>query len=173
LYYRDPSFIGKRTVRGKKVFWSRGNGWAFAGIARILEYLPEKDPARRKYLAIYRRMASELVKRQSADGFWRANLDDAEEFPNPETSGTAFFCFGFAWGINHKILDRRQFLPATQEAYAALASAVSPEGKVQWGQLVDSRPNPTARDSTHEYVTGAFLLAAGEVYKLTSGANPQ
>ena len=52
-------------------------------------------------------------------------------------------------------------------AAAALAAAVSPEGKVQWGQQVDAKPNPAARESTHEYVTGTFLLASGEVYKLS------
>jgi rhamnogalacturonyl hydrolase YesR len=173
LYYRDPSFIGKSTTHSKKIFWSRGNGWAFAGIARILEYLPQNDPDRPKYLAIYERMASELIKRQSSDGFWRANLDDSADIPNPESSGTAFFCFGLAWGINHHILDRGEFLPATEKAYAALANAVSPEGKVLWGQLVDSKPNPALRESTHEYVTGAFMLAASEVYKLSPDANRQ
>src|ERR1035438_9319784 len=88
-----------------------------------------------------------------------------------ESSGTAFFCFGLAWGINRHILDRREFLPATEKAYAALADAVGPEGKVQWGQLVDSKPNPAQRESTHEYVTGAFLLAASEVYKLSPNEN--
>ena len=166
LYYRDPTFIGKRTTRGKKVFWSRGNGWAFAGIARMLEYLPKDDPDRAKYLEIYRRMAAELIARQPADGFWRANLDDPDDLPNPETSGTGFFCFGMAWGINHHILDRKQYLPATIKAYNALVSAISPEGKVQWGQLVDSQPHAVAQANTHEYVTGTFLLASGEVYKL-------
>jgi len=167
LYYRDPTYIGKHTAHGKKIFWSRGNGWVFAGIARILEYLPKNDPDRPKYLAIYRRMAAELIQRQSPDGFWRANLDDPEDVPNPESSGTAFFTFGLAWGINHHILDRNTYLPATKKAYAALAAAISPEGKVQWGQQVDARPNAASRESTHEYVTGAFLLASGEVYKMS------
>ena len=167
LYYRDPTYIGRRTAHGRKIFWSRGNGWAFAGIARLLEYLPRNDPERSKLLELYRRMASELIKRQGSDGFWRANLDDPEDVPNPESSGTGFFCFGLAWGINNHILDRKTYLPATMKAYAALAGAVSPEGKVQWGQQVDARPNPTARESTHEYVTGTFLLASGEVYKLS------
>jgi unsaturated rhamnogalacturonyl hydrolase len=166
LYYRDPTYIGKLTAHGHKVLWSRGNGWAFAGIARLLEYLPKNDPQRQKLLAIYQRMAAELFKRQSPDGFWRANLDDPEDVPNPESSGTAFFCFGLAWGINHHILDRQTYLPATRSAYAALANAIGPDGRVQWGQQVDARPNPAQRSSTHEYVTGAFLLASGEVYKL-------
>jgi rhamnogalacturonyl hydrolase YesR len=167
LYYRDPTDIDKRTARGRKIFWSRGNGWAFAGIARILEYLPQNDPERRKLVSLYKRMAAELIKRQSPDGFWRANLDDPDDVPNPESSGTGFFCFGLAWGINHHMLSQKTYLPAVKSAYAALAGAVGPNGKVGWGQQVDARPNPVNQQSTHEYVTGAFMLASGEVYKLS------
>ena len=167
LFYRDATYIGKRTERGKKILWSRGNGWAFAGLARLLEYLPKNDPQRGKYLALYRRMAESLAPRQSSDGFWRANLDDADEIPTPESSGTAFFCFGYAWGIRHHLLDRKKYLPVVEKAYAALAGAVSPEGMVQWGQQVDAQPHPAAQASSHEYVTGAFLLASGEVYQLS------
>ncbi|HEX4031864.1 MAG TPA: glycoside hydrolase family 88 protein [Terracidiphilus sp.] len=167
LFYRDSTYIGKRTARGKKVLWSRGNGWAFAGLARLLEYLPKNDPDRARYLALYRRMAASIAERQSPDGFWRANLDDSEDIPNPESSGTAFFCFGYAWGIRHHLLDRRKYLPVAEKAYAALAGAVSPEGMVQWGQQVDAQPHATPRSSSHEYVTGAFLLASGEMYRLS------
>jgi len=167
LYYRDPTYIDKRTARGRKIFWSRGNGWAFAGIVRILEYLPRNDPERKQLVSIYKRMAAELIKRQSPDGFWRANLDDPDDVPNPESSGTGFFCFGLAWGINHNMLSEKTYLPAVKSAYAALAGAVGPDGRVEWGQQVDARPNPVNQQSTHEYVTGAFLLASGEVYKLS------
>jgi rhamnogalacturonyl hydrolase YesR len=167
LFYRDPTYIGKRTANGKKILWSRGNGWAFAGIARVLEYLPRNDPQRKKMLEMYKRMAAELIKRQSPDGFWRANLDDPDDVPNPESSGTGFFCFGLAWGIHHHILDEKVYLPAIKRAYAALAGAVGPDGRVGWGQQVDAKPNPAGQQSTHEYVTGTFLLASGEVYKLS------
>lgn len=166
LYYRDPRFIGQRTANGKKIFWSRGNGWVFAGIARVLEYLPKNDPSRQHYLAIFRRQAAELVKRQGADGLWRVNLDDPDQFPNPETSGSGFFCFGLAWGINHGALSRKEYLPAVEKAWAGLTQSLSPEGKVLWGQQVDGEPHLVARESTHEYVTGTFLLAGSEVYKL-------
>lgn len=166
LYYRDTSFIGQKTPNGKKIFWSRGNGWVFAGIPRILDYLPQHDPSRERYLRIFRRMAAELVKRQGADGLWRVNLDDPDQLPNPETSGTGFFCFGLAWGINHGVLSRQEYLPATEKAWAGLTRSLSPEGKVMWGQLVDFEPNAVTRDNTHEYVTGAFMLAGSEIYKL-------
>jgi rhamnogalacturonyl hydrolase YesR len=159
-------YPGKRTKNGKKIFWSRGNGWVFAGIARILEYLPKSEPKREQYVQVFRRMAAELMKRQGADGLWRPNLDDPDDVAVPETSGTGFFCYGLGWGINNRILDRREYLPAVKRAWAGLTQNVSPEGKVLWGQQVGAWPNPVNRDSTHEYVTGAFLLAGSEVYKL-------
>jgi len=166
LYYRDPRFIGQRTANGKKIFWSRGNGWAFAGIARVLEYLPKNHPSRQHYLEIFRRQAAELIKRQGADGLWRVNLEDPDPFPNPETSGTGFFCFGLAWGINHGVLNRKEYLPAVEKAWAGLTQSLSPEGKVLWGQQVDGEPHFVARESTHEYVTGTFLLSGSEIYNL-------
>ena len=166
LYYRDPRFIGQRTANGKKIFWSRGNGWAFAGIARVLEYLPKNHPSRQHYLEIFRQQAAELIKRQGADGLWRVNLEDPNQFPNPETSGTGFFCFGLAWGINHGVLNRKEYLPAVEKAWAGLTQSLSPEGKVLWGQQVDGEPHLVARESTHEYVTGTFLLSGSEIYNL-------
>jgi rhamnogalacturonyl hydrolase YesR len=169
LYYRDGRFIGQKTANGKKVLWSRGNGWIFGGIARILEYLPEDHPSKPEYVQIFRRMASELVKRQGADGLWRPNLDDPDAVPTPETSGTGFFCYGLAWGINHGILESSVYRPTVIQAWVGLNRNVNPDGKVLRGQPVDFEPNAVKQDSTHEYVTGTFLLAGSQVYKLLAG----
>ncbi|PYV01556.1 MAG: hypothetical protein DMG26_13300 [Acidobacteria bacterium] len=134
--------MGQRTVNGKKILWSRGNGWAFAGIARVLEYLPKNNHSRQGYVDIFVRQAGELIKRQGADGLWRANLDDPNEFPDPESSGTGFFCFGLAWGINQGFLNRQ-----VKKAWRGLTQNVSPGGKVLWGQLVDDQPHATAHTS--------------------------
>jgi len=184
LYYRDnrystrdnsqpvqslqgyERYTNRRTANGKKVFWSRGNGWAFAGIARVLEFLPKEDPQRPKYLSIFKKMAVELATRQASDGLWRPNLDDPDDIPLPETSGSGFFCFGLAWGINEGVLDRSEYLPTVRRAWAALTRNVSPEGKVLWGQQEDGQPNLLKQESTHEYVTGTFLLAGSEVFRL-------
>jgi unsaturated rhamnogalacturonyl hydrolase len=166
LYYRDPNFIGRKTKNGKKILWSRGNGWAFAGIPRVLDYLPDQDPDRERYLAIFRRMAPALLTRQGADGLWRMNLDDPNQDPSPETSGTGFFCFGLAWGINHGVLSRREYLPAVERAWAGLLRSLSPEGRILWGQQEDAEPNAIERDRTPEFVAGTFMLAGSEVYTL-------
>jgi unsaturated rhamnogalacturonyl hydrolase len=167
LYYRDVRFIGQKTANGKKILWSRGNGWAFAGIARILEYLPEDDSSRPEYVRLFRSIASELVKRQGKNGLWNPNLDDPEDVPTPESSGTGFFCFGLAWGIRHHILESSLYLPSVLKAWGGLCQNVSPDGKVRGGQQVDDRPHALKEEIALEYVAGTFLLAGSQIYKLT------
>ncbi len=166
LFYRDKRFIGKTNANGKKVFWSRGNGWVLGSLPRILSYLPANDPSRPKYEALFKQMATAIAKQQQPDGLWRPNLGDSEEFFMPETSGSGFFCYGIAWGIRNGVLDRAEFLPVVRKAWAGLVSYVSPEGRVQWGQLVGDRPAPVQQSNSHEYVTGTFLLAGSEVLRL-------
>ena len=166
LFYRDKRFIGAGSLNGGKVFWSRGNGWAFASLPRILAYLPEDDPLRERYVALLRQMAASLAPRQQPDGLWRSNLDDTAEFPRPETSGTGFFCYGFAWGIRNGVLESSLYLPVVKNAWAGLVRSVSSDGKVLWGERIGDRPARVEHEDSHEYVTGAFLLAASEVYLL-------
>jgi len=164
----DPDWKGNYqvTVNGKKVIWSRGNGWAFAGIARILKYLPEDHPSYRRYELVFRNMAQSLKNRQSGEGFWYPNLADPDDVPVKETSGTCFFIYGFAFGINSGILSKEEYIQVVEKAWGSVYNAVSEEGKIQWGQRVGDRPVMIKMEDSHEYVTGTFLLAASEVYKL-------
>jgi rhamnogalacturonyl hydrolase YesR len=166
LFYRDKRFIGQQTKNGKKVFWSRGNGWVLGGIVRVLEYLPEDDPQRPRYVELLKTMAVAIAKRQGADGLWRPNLADPDDVPLPESSGTGFFCYGIAWGINRGLLDRTTYEPVVRKAWAGLVKSVSADGRVQWGQPVGDRPVNLQQSQTHEYVTGTFLLAGSEMLKL-------
>jgi hypothetical protein len=90
-------------------------------------------------------------------------LDDAVSLLQPESSGTGFFCHGLAWGVDRGILAGQNHREPVARAMLGLANSVSPEGRVLWGQKVDSRTNPAARESAHEYVTETVLLAASEV----------
>ena len=170
LFYRDKRFIGKTTQNGRKIHWSRGNGWVISGIARILEHLPEDDPARPRYVELFQSMAAAIARAQGSDGLWRPNLSDPDDVPLPETSGTGFFCYAIAWGINHGLLDRGIYLPVANRAWSALANAVSPDGKVRWGQPVGDSPAALKSEQTHEYVTGAFMMAGSEMLQLVRAA---
>ncbi|QBG47595.1 hypothetical protein EGM51_09375 [Verrucomicrobia bacterium S94] len=166
LYYRDPHYIGKKSAYGEKVLWARGNGWVFAGLARLLKYLPKEDPYYGRYVELYKKMAASLAERQGDDGFWRANLADDWHYRMPESSSTAFFTAGFAWGVRVGILDAATYLPVVIRGWDALNSAVHPDGFMGWIQPVDAAPRPSHPKSTQEYGVGLFLYAGAQVYQL-------
>lgn len=167
LFYRDNEARSiEKSKYGKKVLWSRGNGWAIASLPRILNNLPKSDPHYSQYAGLLKEMAASLIKRQGSDGLWRSNLADADEYPMPESSGTAFFIYAMAWGINNGVLDREVYNPVVHKGWKGLCKVVDDHGKVCWGQLVARGPGKVAEEDSDEYVTGAFLLAGSEMLKL-------
>jgi rhamnogalacturonyl hydrolase YesR len=169
LYYRDDRYIGQREANGRKIFWSRGNGWVFAGLARVLQVLPPDFPDRGKYVQQYREMADAIAAAQQSDGLWRASLLDPESYPLKETSGSGFYCFGLAWGINRGLLDPAKFTPAALKAWEGLVSCVGPDGKLKHVQPVGADPKAFDPEHSDVYGVGAFLLAGSEVYRMALG----
>jgi len=168
LYYRDSRFFGQREPNGKKVFWSRGNAWVLAGLARVLQYLPGDYPALPRFRALFQEMAHRIVGLQGDDGYWRTSLLDPGSWPAPEASGTGFFTYALAWGLNEGLLDRVTFEPAVRRGWEALVHAVQPTGMLGYVQRPGDRPGDTGPDHTETYGVGAFLLAASEVHRLAA-----
>jgi unsaturated rhamnogalacturonyl hydrolase len=167
LFFRDSRFFDRRDDAGRKLFWSRGNGWVMAGLVRIIETLDPKDPARAGYVALFREMATRLLSLQRSNGYWAPSLlADGADVP-PETSGTGFFVYAFARGISLGVLDRRTYEPAVLKGWAALGRAVQPDGMIGWVQQVSDRPDMVARADTQFYGAGAFVLAGTAVYDLS------
>ena len=169
LYWRDSSFFGRRAANGKKVFWSRGNGWVMAGLVRVLSKMPEDYPDRPRYVELFTKMAARIVKLQTPDGTWHPSLLDPDDPAVKETSGTGFFCYALAWGVNQGILDRETYTPVVRSAWDALAASVHPDGKLGFVQVPAAAPGATSFDSSMPYGVGAFLLAGTEVAKLAGG----
>ena len=165
LYFRDSRFFDLRDTAGRKIFWSRGNGWAFAGIARMLMALPAKDPARKPLEDLFRDMAGRLKGLQKPDGYWPSALLETGPTP-PETSGTALITYGFAWGVGHGILKRADYEPSIRLGWTALESAIQPDGRLGWVQRAGDRPAGSAASDTQQYGVGLFLLAATAVADL-------
>ena len=163
LFFRDSRYFDKKTINGKKVFWSRGNGWVFAGLARFIEALPANHPERDYFVETFQKMAAALVDRQRPDGYWPTSLDDNALFPNPETSGTGFFGFGLAWGVNNGVLSDPKYSMATLKAWTAMTAAVDETGRLGWVQQVGKDPKSTTANSSQLYGAGAFLLMASEM----------
>lgn len=159
----------KITPAGNNVYWSRGNGWVFAALARTLELLPGNAAHRQDYIDVFVRMAQALKSCQREDGFWNMNLADAEQYAAPETSGTAFFAYGLAWGLNNGFLDHETYYPVAAKAWNALETvAVDADGNLRYTQNVGDCPIDPAQLTTSsvDFGVGAVLLAAAELSKL-------
>jgi unsaturated rhamnogalacturonyl hydrolase len=171
LYYRDAKYVypKHKTATGKKDFWARGDGWVFAGLAKVLKDLPESDPHRDEYLRKFRGMAEAIKKSQQPEGYWTRSMLDPTHAPGPETSGTAFFTYGMLWGINNGILNEKEFLPVADRAWNYLTgTALQTDGKVGYVQPIGERAIPgqvVDQNSTSNFGVGAFLLASCEMYR--------
>lgn len=165
LYYRDDRFFDKRTENDKKVFWSRGNGWVIAGLARILSLLPEDYTNLDKFEQQYKEMAHKLLSIQGDDGLWRVSLHDPEYLDIGESSGSAFYTFALAWGINNGLIEEK-YKSNVEKAWQALCDNVNKEGRLGYVQQVAGDPYPFYKHESHVYATGAFLLAGKEMYQL-------
>ncbi len=172
LYFRDSRFFDRRGAKGEKVFWSRGNGWVFAGLPRMIPLLPAGDPVRLRMEQVFKEMAAKLKAIQKPDGYWSPSLlaDPAQSLP--ESSGTGFFTYGLAWGIRAGLLPAQDYEPAVRKGWAALVRSVHPNGRVGWVQPVSDRPENVSFDDTQFYGVGAFLLAATAVADLKLAPGP-
>ena len=172
LFYRDDRFrikedgSGRREPNGEKVFWSRGNSWVLAGIARVLQYMPADYPDRQQYIDLFTAMTTKIVSLQGTDGLWKASLLYPEGHAHGETSGSGFFCYAMAWGINNGLLTRDTYLPVVLRTWKGLTEAVNQDGKLGWVQRIGYAPDEISKDGTEVYGVGAYLLAGSEIIKL-------
>jgi rhamnogalacturonyl hydrolase YesR len=166
LYARDSTYLTRTEANGKKMFWSRGNGWAMAGIMRTLKYLPNDDPARAKYIAQFKEMAARVAQIQSPDGLWRAGLLDPDSYDLPEVSGSAFFTYALAAGVNEGLLDKKTYRPVIRKAWAGLVRHIYADGRLGCIQQTGAQPQPFRPSASYTYGVGAFLLAGSEVRKM-------
>jgi rhamnogalacturonyl hydrolase YesR len=163
LYYRDDRFLTMHEANGKKVFWSRGNGWVLAGLAMVLERMPADYPDRGKYESQFKEMAARVASLQQADGLWRASLLDPDSYPNPEISGSAFFTYAMAWGMHHGLLDRKMYLPVVRKSWQGMLTHVYADGRLGSIQPIGGEPGKFKPSSSYVYGVGAFLLAGSEL----------
>jgi unsaturated rhamnogalacturonyl hydrolase len=174
LWWRDASYDPPfASPNGKHVYWSRGNGWVLMALARVLAILPANQLHRDVYREDFRTMAQALAPLQRDDGFWNASLVDPEHFGGPETSGTAMFVYGLAYGLNAGLLDEASFLPAVSRGWGALSvGALRPDGSLGYVQSTGADPEAgqpvtyESRPDFEDFALGAFLLAGTEVMKL-------
>jgi rhamnogalacturonyl hydrolase YesR len=172
LYFRDSRYFTQKEKNGQKIFWSRGNGWVMGAFAKVLEVMPKDYAGRGKYITQYKEMADRIAAIQGEDGLWRSGLLDPGAYDLPEVSGTAFFTYSLAWGINHGVLDRAKFEPLVERAWAGMLSHVYADGRLGSIQPIDGQPGKFKPSTSYVYGVGGFLLAASELDALSQSAPP-
>ena len=168
LYFRDGKYVWPKhkSANGKKDFWARGDGWVLAGLAKVLQDMPETYVRQPFFVEKYTRMARAVAKLQQKEGYWTRSMADPAHAPGPETSGTAFFTYGLLWGVNNGYLSKKEFAPVIDRAWRYLTeTALQPSGKVGYVQPIGERAIPgqtVDQNSEANFGVGAFLLAACE-----------
>lgn len=169
LYYRDGKYIWPKVTtscnKGKS-FWARGDGWVLAGLAKVLADMPHDYRHRDIFVQRFQQLAEGVARCQQPGGYWSRSMLCEDDAPGPETSGTAFFCYGLLWGVNHGYLDKAQYSEVIEKAWQYLShTALQADGSIGYVQPIGEKPDPTkivdAR-SQAPFGTGAWLLAACE-----------
>lgn len=174
LWWRDSDFLPPyQEPNGNDCYWSRGNGWVVAAMVRTLEYLPQDDPHRYEYVQMLQRMLKATLTLQRTDGFWNVSLHDPTHYEGKETSGTALFLYGMAWGVNNGLLEKDVYMPAITKAWNAIAKeSIHDNGYLGYLQGTGKEPKDgqpvtyTSKPDFEDYGLGCFLLAASQVYHL-------
>jgi len=168
LYFRDSRYFTQKQANGKPIFWSRGNGWVMGALVNVLRTMPADYPSRTKYVAQFKEMAEKLAAIQGPDGLWRSGLLDPDSYDLPEVSGSAFFTYAIAYGINEKILDRKTYLPVVEKSWQGILAHIYANGRLGSIQPIDGQPGKFKPSASYVYGVGGFLLAGSEMHRLAA-----
>ncbi len=174
LWWRDKDFVPPyKEPNGEDCYWSRGNGWVYAALVRVMKEIPKDEKHYKDYKNDFLAMTEALLKCQRKDGYWNVSLHDAKNFGGKEVTGTSLFIYGMAWGINNELLDKETYLPVITKAWNAMVKeAIHDNGFLGYVQGTGKEPKdgqPVKYDSMpdfEDYGIGCFILAGVEIYKL-------
>lgn len=155
LQQPDGLFYHHRDFHHK---WGRGNGWVAAGMAELLNVLPENHNDFPAVISGYKKMMKGLLEYQIREGtdkgLWKQIVDSRDSRNWAETSGSAMFCFAIISGVINGFLDSKIYGSAAREAWAALVSRLDSDGKLvdisRWGYKPLSHPESGDRYDNDE-----------------------
>lgn len=172
LWWRDKDFIPPyKEPNGTNCYWSRGNGWVFAALARTLDVMPANAPHRAEYVKDFQDMAAALLPLQRKDGFYNVSLTDESHYGGPELTGTSLFVYGMAWGIRTGLLSASKYQKSVDKGWKAIDSCVQPNGFLSYVQGTGKEPKdgqPVTKTSVpnfEDFGLGCYLLAGSEIIR--------
>lgn len=185
LWWRDASQIPLKTSSNKPLFWSRGNGWVAAALAKQLLYLDKGSFSDYYdiYLEDYQKMMESLIKYQRDDGLWDSSIIDHDYYGGKETTGTSGFLYAICTGLELGYLDKATYLPAAEKAYEGLLTCLIKEngeytGQMGYMQTTGYQPQnykneEYSRTITTEFGQGLWTLGASAFMRLCEDYSPK
>lgn len=166
LFFHDRRDIKKVSPNGQGVFWARGDGWVHAGLVELLEYLPKDHKDRPFFVELFQTLSRKLLSIQKENGTWAPSLLDPMHPAQDDISGSVFYVYGLAWGINQGLLDPDLYQQAVEKGWMALCERQDKDGRLRNIQPVGGYPEVFDPDNTEIFGVGGFISAGAEVYKL-------
>ncbi len=134
LYHEDKRLLshiwdGKKKCFGHEAFWGVGNGWAVAGMTRLIAMLKDEHQEDKEYLIAYvKQVLRGCLQYQHEDGFFNDVLDEPSSFR--ETNTGQMLAYAIYRGVKAGYLEE-SYLIYADKARAAAYSMVDEYGFVR------------------------------------------
>jgi unsaturated rhamnogalacturonyl hydrolase len=113
----------------RKLFWGVGNGWAAAGMSRVIHWLPDSMAVEKTMIAGFiREVVDGCLQYQRQDGLFYDILDDPSTFV--ETNAAQMLSYSIYKGVKGNWLDRK-YLQHADQMRTAVYQKVDSFGLVQ------------------------------------------
>jgi rhamnogalacturonyl hydrolase YesR len=109
--------------------WSRGQGWIVHGLVHCLPLLQSWPDLQEELRANFEELLSDLLKWQTASGFWNQLIDRPAE-SLPDTSGTALITESLILGVKNGYLIGDKYQKSAEQAWEVLKQQVDEDGFV-------------------------------------------
>ena len=114
----------------RKEFWGVGNGWAAAGMARVIKSLPQNMKTEKKELIKYTKQVLEgCLEHIREDYFFHNVIDDPSTFV--ETNLSQMLAYTIFRGVNQGWLEQDKYLSTAKSMREAAHTKVDKFGYVQ------------------------------------------
>jgi rhamnogalacturonyl hydrolase YesR len=113
-----------------KQFWGRGNGWAAAGNAELIQIIPKGHKRYNEVITGFKKHMKGLIDVQLDNGMWPQLLASKDPKNWEETSGTSMFIFALFTGLEIGILDKETFLEPAKKGWMAVIKHLSNDGRL-------------------------------------------
>lgn len=147
-------------------YWGRGNGWAAAAFAEIIQVLPEDHMYYEDIRVAYSKMMKTLITYQAEDGMWHQLLDDPESYA--ESSCTGMFIYAMATGLDKGWISYDDYADAVAKAWDALAGYVNENGETENVCIGTNAKNSKEHYLNRPTKTGNFHGQAAVLWSATA-----